>query len=121
MNPENSTVDRKAFIARFMSESGLSYAQACRVYETMCRAFEDGVVTGSKIRIGKLGAIVPIWKPGRDHHMHFRVAKGRKVETGIHRTYHIDGRYTFKFNLYRQFVNTHQLRWFLDMPINISS
>jgi len=117
MNPKKSaTVDRRAFVTRFMGESNLTYAQACSVYETMCRIVEDGVVTGSKIRLGKVGAIVPVWKPGRDHHMHFRVGKGKKIETGIHRTYHIDGRYTFKFNLYKQFMNSHQLRWFLDAP-----
>jgi len=113
---ENPTIDRRAFVTRFMSESGLSYAQACRVYDTMCRTFEDGIVTGSKIRIGKIGAIVPVWKPGRDIHKHFEVGKGRTIKTGIHKTYFVGERYTFKFNLYDRFVQTHQLKWFLDFP-----
>jgi hypothetical protein len=112
----NTTIDRRAFVTRFMSESGLSYADACRVYETMCRTFEDGIVTGSKIRIGKVGAIVPVWKPGREINMHFKRGKGQVIETGVHRTYYIDGRYTFKFNLYDRFVQTHQLKWFMDFP-----
>lgn len=110
------TIDRKAFVSRFMSESGFSYAEACRAYEAMCRTFEDGIVTGSKIRIGKVGAIVPVWKPGRAINMHFKRVKGDVVETGVHRTYYMDGRYTFKFNLYDQFVATHSLKWFSDFP-----
>lgn len=99
-----------------MRESGLSYAQASRVYETMCRQFEDAIVSGSKIRIGRIGAIVPVWKPGREINMHFKRGPDGSVHTGIHRTYYVDGRYTFKFNLYERFVQTHRLRWFVDLP-----
>lgn len=113
---DNNTIDRRAFVTRFMSEGGLSYTQACRVYETMCRTFEDGIVTGSKVRIGRIGAIVPQWKPGREINMHFKVGKKRAVQRGIHRTFYVDGRFTFKFNLYERFVQTHSLKWFLDMP-----
>ena len=113
---ESTTIDRRAFVTRFMSENDLSYAQACHVYETMCRMFEDGIVTGSKIRLGKVGAIVPVWKPGREINMHFKVGKNRNIQKGIHRTFYVDGRYTFKFNLYEQFVRTHSLKWYSEMP-----
>jgi hypothetical protein len=113
---DNATIDRRAFVTRFMSEAGLTYSDACRVYEVMCRTFEDGVVTGSKIRIGKVGALTPVWKPAREINMHFRRGKGQTIETGVHRTYYVDGRYTFKFNLFDSFVQSHQLKWFVDFP-----
>jgi hypothetical protein len=109
-------VTRRDFVLRFMRECGVSYAKACRIYEAMCHCFEDGIVGGSKVRVGRVGALVPVWQPGRDVHMHFRVLKGRKVERGIHRTYNMDGRFVFKFRLYEQFIQTHHLKWFRDWP-----
>lgn len=82
----------------------------------MCRSFEDGVVNGAKIRIGRVGALLPVWQPPREHHMHFVRKKGGEIQTGIHRTYRMDGRYRFKFELYRQFLNTKHLRWVQDWP-----
>jgi hypothetical protein len=118
---ERPTVDRRAFIARFIRDNGLNYSEATRLYETMCRIFEDAIVAGSKVRIGRMGAIVPVWRPGRDIHMHFKVVKGakgggRRIQTGVHRTFYMDGRYDFKFVLYRRFIQTRQLKWFLDFP-----
>lgn len=94
-----------------MRECSVTYRQACALYDSMCRAFEDGVVEGSQIRIGRVGTLQPVWRPARAHHMHFVREKGGVVKTGIHRTYHLDGRYHFKFKLYRQFLNTKSLRW----------
>jgi hypothetical protein len=107
---------RRDFVIRFMRECGVTYAQACQIYETMCRCVEDGVVSGSKIRLGRVGVIVPVWRQGRDIHMHFKVEKGRTVKRGIHRTYNMDGRFVFKFELYQKFIETHQLKWFRDFP-----
>lgn len=109
-------VTRRDFVLRFMRDCGMTYVQACRAYEAMCGCFEDGIVGGSKVRIGRVGVVVPIWRPGRDVHMHFKVEKGRKVKTGIHRTYNMDGRFVFKFSLFRRFVETHALKWFRDWP-----
>lgn len=110
------TVTRRVFVSRFMSDCGVSYAQACKIYDSMCRTFEDGVVAGSKIAIGRVGAINPVWQPPRTYHMHFERKPGRKVAKGIHRTYSMDGRYTFKFNLYRRFSQTRQLKWLAEFP-----
>lgn len=111
-----ATVTRRVFVSRFMADCGVSYAQACRIYESMCRTFEDGVVAGSKIAIGRVGAINPVWQPPRTYQMHFERKSGHEVKRGVHRTYSMDGRFTFKFNLYRRFSRTRQLKWFAEFP-----
>jgi hypothetical protein len=114
--PERATFDRDAFVERFMKSGGLTYSQARRLYTVMCSVFQDGIVTGSRITIGQVGALVPVWKPPREYNMHFRVKKGRKIERGVHRTFFADGRYAFKFRLYRAFIDSNQLQWLIDMP-----
>ena len=113
--PDQTTFDRRAFVAKFMSEGGLTYSQACRQYDVMCSVFEEGIVTGTKITIGRVGAIVPYWRPPRDIQMHFR-KRGKKLER-VHRTFFMDGRFDFKFRLYRKFMQSRQLKWLLDMPV----
>lgn len=108
------TVTRREFIARFVRDIGVSYAQATRMYDCMCNVFEDGIVRGSKIRVGQVGSLTPVWRPPREIKMHFKVGKGKKV-IRAQRTYVMDGRYVYKFNLYQHFINTHALRWFADM------
>lgn len=113
---EQATCDRREFIRRFMQEGGLTYSQSCKMYEVMCRTVADAVVTGSKITLGRVGAIVPCWRPAREVQMHFR-RKGSKIEKGVHRTFFMDGRYDFKFKLHRRFAETNQMKWLLDMPV----
>jgi len=115
---EKGTVARESFISKFMKEGGLTYSQSIRMFDVMCNVFEEGIVTGNKIRIGRVGALIPSWRPPRDIHMHFRIRKGRMMEQGIHRTYYADGRYEFRFKLFKRFMDTRQLHWFIDMPIN---
>ena len=113
---EQTTCDRRAFVTKFMNDGGLTYSQACRVYEVMCSAFADAIVSGSRITIGRVGSIVPCWRPPRDVQMHFR-RSGNTIEKGVHRTYYMDGRYDFKFKLYRKFMQARQLKWLVDMPL----
>jgi hypothetical protein len=113
---QSPPITRREFVQHFMRECGLSYAQAGTVYEAMCRVFEDGIVSGSKISIGRVGCLAPVWLPSREIHMHFKVGKGRKIDRNVHRTYNMDGRFTFKFRLYQQFMARHQLKWFQEMP-----
>lgn len=110
-----ATVTRRVFVTRFMSDCGVSFAQASKIYESMCRTFEEGVVAGGKIGIGRVGAITPVWQPPRTYHMHFERKPG-KVTRGIYRTYSMDGRFTFKFSLYRRFSQTRQLKWLAEFP-----
>lgn len=99
---------------RFMRDAGLTYSQACRVYDTMCSTFGDAITSGNRVTIGRIGALMPVWKQPREINMHFKVSKGKKVETGIKRTYFMGGRYDFKFKVYRRFMETNELRWFTD-------
>ena len=114
---DQATCDRRAFVSRFMREGGLTYSQACRIYDVMCLTFADAIVTGNKITVGRVGSIVPCWRPPRDIQMHFR-RKGTKIEKGVHRTFFMDGRYDFKFKLYKKFMQTRQLKWLVDMPVS---
>jgi len=113
---QSPPVTRREFVQRFMRDCGVTYAQAVRIYECMCHTFEDAIVSGSKVRIGRVACVNPVWQPPRDVHMHFKKVKGGKVERGIHRTFNMDGRFTYKFTLYKRFLNNHRLKWFLDMP-----
>ena len=94
-----------------MHDLGISYAMANQVYDTMVRVFEDGIVAGSVIRLGRLGAVVPVVRPPREIRMGFRVGKGRKI-TKTSRIYNLDSRLCFTFKLYEKFVETHSLHWF---------
>ncbi len=116
MSDITQTVTRREFVARFMRDVGVSYSQACRIYECMCGIVEDGIVSGSKIRIGRVGALTPVWRRPREVKMHFAMKKGKRV-VPAHKTYVMDGRYVYKFKLYREFVDTHTLRWFADAPV----
>lgn len=108
-------ISRREFVARFMRQCGMNYSQACQAYKCMCAIFADGVVSGSKIRLGQVGALIPVWRKPKEVVMTFKVVKGRRIVRS-HRTYAMGGRYTFKFVLYDTFVNTHSLRWFADDP-----
>ena len=119
--PEQSTFDRRVFIDRFMQHGGLTYVQASRLYDVMCQTFEEAIVTGNKVTIGRVGAIVPCWRPSREVQMHFRKKRGGNVERGIHRTFFLDGRFGWKFKLYRRFTETRKLKWLLDMPVEEGS
>jgi nucleoid DNA-binding protein len=113
MSEPTQTVTRREFVTRFMRDVGVTYEQACRIYECMCNVIEDGIVSGSKVRVGRVGALTPVWRRPREVQMHFAVRKGKRV-VPAKKTFVMDGRYVYKFKLYRQFVDTHALRWFAE-------
>lgn len=113
MSEAVQTITRREFIARFMRQCGLTYGDACRVYRCMVGLFEDGVINGSRICVGHVGALRPVWKRPREVTMPFKVTRDRQL-VRTRRTYTLGGRYTFKFVLYDAFVQKHSLRWFVD-------
>lgn len=113
MTEVTQTVNRREFVQRFMRQCGVTYAQASQIFECMVAVFEDGICSGSKIRVGRVGSLVPVWRQPREITMSFRKKRGGKLEKSK-RVYVMDGRYVFKFHLYRRFMDTHNLRWFLD-------
>jgi nucleoid DNA-binding protein len=106
-----ATVNRRAFIARFMREGGLTYVQARRVYDTMVAVIEDGVCAGAKIKIGKVGSIYPVRRHARAVSMNFRMGQGRKVTAARH-VFNIGPRICYQFRLFHRFMETHSLTWF---------
>lgn len=95
-----------------MQEAGLTYVEACRAYEAMIAAFEDAVVTGNRVSLGRVGALMPKWHPPRTVVMGCRRLKGGGV-VAQRREYNLGQRLKYRFNLHRTFVNRHQLRWFV--------
>lgn len=108
------TITRREFVTRFMRDAGLSYLNACRVYDTMVRVVEDGVVSGSKVSFGQVGSIVPVWRKPRELTKHFERRPGNVIVRSK-RTYVLDGRYVYKFNVYKKFKDTHRLNWHVDL------
>lgn len=105
----STTIIRRDFVARFMRDTGVSYAQACRIYESMCRIFEDGIVNARKIALGNVGALTPVWRPPKDVHKHFDRKPGGKI-VRTHKVYSIDGRYAYRFKLYRAFEKSRAMK-----------
>ena len=108
------TVTRREFVSRFMQDAGMTYHQACRAYTCLCRTIEDAVVCGLKVSVGQVGAIVPVWRKPREVKKHFDRGPGGTI-TKTRKTYILDGRYTYKFVVYKRFRETHQLRWQADL------
>lgn len=96
-----------------MSHCGMSYVEAGRAYEAMVSVIEDGIVQGHRIGIGKVGAIDPVWHGPRDVKMGFERQDGGKVVKSS-RVFHLDGRYKFRFRLFRRFIESRNLRWVMD-------
>lgn len=108
---KTSSINRREFVARFMRECGVSYVQACRIFDTMVSVIEDGVCAGAKIGFGRVGAITPVRRPPRTVVQNCRVTKGRKVQRKQH-VYELGPRIVYKLKIYRQFMQTHNLNWF---------
>jgi nucleoid DNA-binding protein len=106
-----ATVNRREFISRFMRDCGMSYVQACQVFDTMVSVVEDGVCSGAKIRIGKVGAIVPKRLPPRSVSQNVEMGAGR-TPIKTQKIIHLGPRLRYSFKLYRQFMETHSLKWF---------
>ena len=100
---KTETVDRKEFIRRYMVECNLSYDAASKVYACMVRTFEDGIINCRKVTIGKLGSLTPQWSPPRTVVMSVGSTK---------KTYNMDGRYKYKFVVYKKWIKNHLLNWY---------
>lgn len=96
------SVNRIDFVKKFM-EMGLTYGKACKVYECMVRVFEDGICSGSRINIGNVCSITPQRKEPRTVRMGFQ--KTAKI-------YYLGSRIRYRVNLFREFIQTHNLKWF---------
>ena len=105
----NDSVNRRTFVQKFM-DRGLTYAQACQIYEAMVGVFEDAVVAGTKINIGRVLSLAPVVLEPRVVSMGFKRKKNAVEKTT--KTFYLGRRLKYKVNIYREFVNTHSLNWF---------
>jgi len=101
-------INRRDFVRKFM-DSGLSYEESRKAYETMTRIFEDAICSGAKINIGNVLSIVPVWMEPRVVNMGFERVKNCVKKT--QRTYYLGQRIRYRVNLYREFIRTHSLNW----------
>lgn len=106
----NTTVDRRAFIRKWMDECGFTYDVACRIYASMVGTFEDGIAGGQKITIGNLGSLTPKISPAREVTKGFDMLPGRKV-VPARKTYYLDERIRYSFKIYQKWLDTHELKW----------
>ena len=75
----------------------------------MVSLIEDSVLNGTRVNIGRVGAITPVTRPARNVNMGFQRVQGGKIER-VKRVFHLDERLDWKFNLFREFKQRHRLR-----------
>lgn len=109
--PKQDSINKPEFAARIQRELSVSLEVAEKLYDSMVHVFEDAVVTGSKVKIGHVGVIVPKRRPPREIRMGFEVAKGHRIKK-VTRIYNLDSRLDFRFRIYRAFINSRSLQWF---------
>jgi nucleoid DNA-binding protein len=109
-SPETSTITRAHFVQKFMQDCGLNYIQANRVYDSMVSTIENGVITGAKITFGRVGAMKPRWRNPRVVNKWFEKKPGGVIER-CHKEYYLGSRIDYTFEIYKKFINTHELHW----------
>lgn len=92
-----------------MRDCGLTYDQARCAYNCVVSLVEHGVVNGSKIGIGQVGAITPVRRPPREVTMGFERKNGGKI-VKTRRLFHLDERTKWVFKLYRGFETRNNLK-----------
>src|SRR5690606_25165717 len=103
---------RAVFIRNLVRTSGLTYVQATQAYESFIKTIDDGICSGSRIQLGKVGSITPVTLAPRPVEMGFRRKKGEVVKQS--RTYWLGTRIKFKFVVFKSFMNSRTLNWKFD-------
>ena len=99
-------------IIKNMMDNGLSYSQSSVAYNVFIESIASGAVNGQKIHLGQVGALTPHIHQPKTVKMSFSRESGGVVDRSTQREYHIDTRLTYKFKLFKKFLQTHQLNWF---------
>lgn len=105
-----SSITRSEFVRRYMA-AGFSYEQATKAFKVTVGVIEDAVVAGSRVGLGRVGALVPVMQRARVISMGFKRKKGGVVEK-IRREYNMGQRLKWRFILFKRFEETHSLKWF---------
>ena len=107
------TINRRDFVNRLMRDCGMSFLQASQVFDAVCEVVADGVVSGARIRFGRLGVLQPVWRQPKAVHKGFRVTKGREIVKQKH-VYFLGKRISYSLKIYKGFMNSHSLHWYSD-------
>jgi hypothetical protein len=102
-------VTRQTFIQSIM-QSGLTYDQAVRAYNSVMSTIADGVVNGQKVYLGQVGVLNPSVLPPRQIKMGVARKPGGKYVKQT-REFFLDARLKYFFRLFRKFSETHELKW----------
>jgi hypothetical protein len=97
---------RVDFIVKLQTR-GFDYVDAVKAYEAMVSVFEDSIIRGARVGIGKVGALVPTRLPPKVVHMGFQRENGQIKK--VSREYILGRRVRYKFNLHRSFIRRHSL------------
>ena len=101
---------RNKFVKALMDKGGFSFTQACRAFDCMTGVIADGVVTGSQMRLGKVGALLPVRTGSRECHMGFRRTKDGVEQ--VKRVFAIGPRLRYRFKVFDKFLEKNKLDWF---------
>ena len=102
-------ITRLGFV-RNMVESGLTYDQATRAYNSIMSTIADGVVNGRRIYLGQVGVMNPTVLPPRQVKMGFAMTSGREI-VRQQREFFLDSRVKYSFRMFKKFARTHELKW----------
>jgi len=107
---KEAPVTRADFIDRFTRDGGLTYVQAATIYDCMLHVFEDGISSGSKITVGEIFSLVPVWREPRTVHMGFSKEKDGSIKRSK-KVYCIGRRLRYKMNLFNSFMQNKDIKW----------
>ncbi len=111
---KTSAINRADFIRRLVDE-GFTVSEATKAYNCMIRTFDDAIVAGARINLGRIGALKPQMQEPRTVHMGFVRKKDEKNSVEVRkskRVYELGRRLRYKFILFPEFLNKRQLNWF---------
>lgn len=104
----NKPITRLEFI-QSLSNSGLTYEQSVRAYNSVMSTIADGVVNCRRIYFGQIGVLNPTVLPPRQVRMGFA-----KTPAGVikqQRDFYLDSRLKYSFRMFKKFASTHELKW----------
>ena len=96
--------------SRFEDEfvrAGFSYEEARRAYAVLLSVFENSIISGDKVTLGRIGALVPTKRPPRIVKMGFKRTKEGVEKVG--REFLYGETIRWKFRIYRRFAKKHQV------------
>ena len=99
-------MSRSKFEEEFVN-AGFSYEEARRAYSALVSVFENCIVRGERVSLGRIGALVPTVKPPRVVKMGFKRTK-EGVEK-VKREFIYGETVRWKFKIYRTFARRHQV------------